>query len=99
MKSPGASLHLGATVREDGVTFRVWAPRCTRLDVVVAAHRERAPAFDDDLERSTAWGPHPERDSLVAHGCAQMKACAQGFHTVQLSVTDVRPGLWLKGAR
>jgi maltooligosyltrehalose trehalohydrolase len=39
MKSLGASLHLGATVREDGVTFRAWAPRVRTLDVVVDGRR------------------------------------------------------------
>jgi maltooligosyltrehalose trehalohydrolase len=39
MKSLGASLHLGATAREDGVVFRVWAPRCRTVDAVVDGRR------------------------------------------------------------
>src|SRR6059036_3143423 len=39
MNSIGASLHLGATAREDGVVFRVWAPRCRTLDAVVDGRR------------------------------------------------------------
>ena len=39
MKSPGASLHLGATLQETGTIFRVWAPRCTSLDVVIEGRR------------------------------------------------------------
>jgi len=39
MKSLGASLHLGATVRDDGVMFRVWAPRCRTVEVVIEGRR------------------------------------------------------------
>ena len=39
MNSSRASLHLGATVREDGVAFRVWAPACRSVDVVVDGRR------------------------------------------------------------
>ena len=42
MKSPGASLHLGATVREDGVVFRVWAPGRRTVEVVVDGRRPLA---------------------------------------------------------
>jgi len=36
MKSLGASLHLGAVLYETGTTFRVWAPRCRAVEVVIA---------------------------------------------------------------
>jgi maltooligosyltrehalose trehalohydrolase len=39
MKSLGASLHLGATAREDGVVFRVWAPGRRSVEVVVDGRR------------------------------------------------------------
>jgi maltooligosyltrehalose trehalohydrolase len=39
MTSPGASLHLGATLHETGTTFRVWAPRCRTVDVVIEGRR------------------------------------------------------------
>jgi maltooligosyltrehalose trehalohydrolase len=39
MKSLGASLHLGATLQETGTTFRVWAPRCQALEVVIEGRR------------------------------------------------------------
>jgi maltooligosyltrehalose trehalohydrolase len=42
MKSLGASVHLGATVREDGVLFRVWAPHCRTLEVVIEGRRPLA---------------------------------------------------------
>jgi len=42
MKSLGASLHLGATVREDGVVFRVWAPGRRTVEVVVDGRRPLA---------------------------------------------------------
>jgi maltooligosyltrehalose trehalohydrolase len=42
MKSLGASLHLGATVRDDGVVFRVWAPGCRTVEVVVDGRRPLA---------------------------------------------------------
>src|SRR5438067_11806081 len=48
MKWLGASLHLGATVRDDGVVFRAWAPRCRTLDVVVEGRRPLAMTRQDD---------------------------------------------------
>ena len=39
MKSLGASLHLGATTRDDGIVFRVWAPRCQTIDVIIEGRR------------------------------------------------------------
>ena len=48
MKSLGASLHLGATVRDDGVVFRAWAPRCRTLDVVIEGRRPLAMTRQDD---------------------------------------------------
>jgi maltooligosyltrehalose trehalohydrolase len=48
MKSLGASLHLGATVRDDGVMFRAWAPRCRTLDVVIEGRRPLALTRQDD---------------------------------------------------
>ncbi len=42
MKSLGASLHLGATARDEGVSFRAWVPRCRTLDVVVEGRRPMA---------------------------------------------------------
>jgi maltooligosyltrehalose trehalohydrolase len=48
MKSLGASLHLGATLEETGTTFRVWAPRCRSLDVVIEGRRPMALSARDD---------------------------------------------------
>jgi maltooligosyltrehalose trehalohydrolase len=48
MKSPGASLHLGATVREDGIVFRVWAPARRTVDVVVDGRRPLAMTRQSD---------------------------------------------------
>src|SRR5207302_399062 len=48
MKWLGASLHLGATVRDDGVVFRAWAPRCRTLDVVIEGRRPLAMTRQDD---------------------------------------------------
>src|ERR671924_1624767 len=39
MKSPGASLHLGATVLEDGIVFRVWAPARRTVEVIIDGRR------------------------------------------------------------
>ena len=39
---------LGASLHDDGVTFRVWAPRCARLDVVVEGRRPIALALGGD---------------------------------------------------
>jgi maltooligosyltrehalose trehalohydrolase len=39
MNPPGASLHLGAAVRDDGVVFRVWAPQRRTVEVVVDGRR------------------------------------------------------------
>src|SRR5499426_41427 len=39
MKSLGASLHLGAVLYETGTTFRVWAPRCRAIEVVIEGRR------------------------------------------------------------
>jgi maltooligosyltrehalose trehalohydrolase len=48
MKSLGASLHLGATVQDETTTFRVWAPRCRSVDVLVEGRRpERMVARED----------------------------------------------------
>src|SRR5439155_281915 len=44
----GASLHLGAAVRDDGVVFRAWAPRCRTLDVVIEGRRPLAMSRQDD---------------------------------------------------
>src|SRR3989442_7665828 len=48
MKSLGASLHLGAAVRDNGVAFRAWAPRCRTLDVVIEGRRPLAMSRQDD---------------------------------------------------
>src|SRR5687767_4732891 len=48
MKSLGASLHLGATVQEAGVGFRVWAPRCRSVDVVIEGRKPEPLAARDD---------------------------------------------------
>jgi len=48
MKSLGASLHLGAIVRDETVTFRVWAPRCRSLEVVIEGRRPLAMSRHDD---------------------------------------------------
>jgi maltooligosyltrehalose trehalohydrolase len=42
MNSPGASFHLGATVRDDGVGFRVWAPDRRTVEVVIDGRRPLA---------------------------------------------------------
>ena len=42
MKSLGASLHLGAMLQETGTTFRVWAPRCRSIEVVIEGRRPMA---------------------------------------------------------
>jgi maltooligosyltrehalose trehalohydrolase len=39
MKSLGASLHLGATLHDGGTTFRVWAPRCRSVEVVLEGRK------------------------------------------------------------
>src|SRR5262245_14641191 len=39
MTSPGASFPLGATPIEGGATFRVWAPRCRSLEIVIDGRR------------------------------------------------------------
>jgi maltooligosyltrehalose trehalohydrolase len=42
MNPPGASLHLGAAVREDGIVFRVWAPARRTVEVIVDGRRPLA---------------------------------------------------------
>jgi maltooligosyltrehalose trehalohydrolase len=50
MNSPGASLHLGATPNDTGTTFRVWAPRCRTVDVVIEGrHPQPLTAGDNGL--------------------------------------------------
>ena len=39
MNSSGASLHLGANVREDAIVFRVWAPARRSVEVLVDGRR------------------------------------------------------------
>jgi len=48
MKSLGASLHLGATLTETGTTFRVWAPLCEAMEVVIEGRRPVPLARRDD---------------------------------------------------
>jgi len=56
MKSLGASLHLGATLQEGMTTFRVWAPRCRSVEVVVEGRKPEALTGREDgvFERSLA---------------------------------------------
>jgi maltooligosyltrehalose trehalohydrolase len=42
MNSSGASLHLGSTLRGDGIVFRVWAPGRRTVEVVVDGRRPLA---------------------------------------------------------
>src|SRR5687767_13909026 len=48
MNSPGASVHLGASVREDGIVFRVWAPARRTVEVVVEGRRPLAMTRQSD---------------------------------------------------
>src|SRR5438552_10097221 len=54
MKSLGASLHLGATLQEGLATFRVWAPRCRAVEVVIEGRKPEALTGREDgvFERS-----------------------------------------------
>jgi maltooligosyltrehalose trehalohydrolase len=54
MKSLGASLHLGAIIQEGGTTFRVWAPRCRTVDVILEGRKPEAltPREDGVFERA-----------------------------------------------
>ena len=56
MKSLGASLHLGATLQEGMATFRVWAPRCRAVEVVIEGRKPEALTGRQDgvFERSLA---------------------------------------------
>jgi len=55
MKSLGASVHLGATVHEDGTTFRVWAPVCQTVEVLVEGRPlARMRRVDEDVFEVTA---------------------------------------------
>src|SRR5256885_16312055 len=70
MKSLGASLHLGAAVRDDGVVFRAWAPRCRTLDVVIEGRRPLAMSRQDDglFEAVVAGLPPGTRDQYRLGG-------------------------------
>ncbi|HET7340025.1 MAG TPA: malto-oligosyltrehalose trehalohydrolase [Methylomirabilota bacterium] len=48
MKSLGASLHLGASLQEGGTAFRVWAPRCRSVEVIVEGRKPEALVRRDD---------------------------------------------------
>jgi maltooligosyltrehalose trehalohydrolase len=48
MKSLGASLHLGATLQDGLATFRVWAPRCRSVEVVIEGRKPEALTARDD---------------------------------------------------
>jgi maltooligosyltrehalose trehalohydrolase len=48
MKSLGASIHLGATLQDSGTTFRVWAPRCRSIEVVIEGRRPMPLAARED---------------------------------------------------
>ena len=48
MKSLGASLHLGAALQEGTATFRVWAPRCRSVEVVIEGRKPEALAARED---------------------------------------------------
>ena len=54
MKSLGASLHLGASLQEGLATFRVWAPRCRSVEVVIEGRKPEALTGREDgvFERS-----------------------------------------------
>ena len=56
MKSLGASLHLGATLHEGMATFRVWAPNCRSVEVVIEGRKPEALTGREDgvFERSLA---------------------------------------------
>jgi len=56
MKSLGASLHLGATLQEGMATFRVWAPNCRSVEVVIEGRKPEALTGREDgvFERSLA---------------------------------------------
>ena len=55
MKSLGASVHLGATMHEDGTTFRVWAPACRSVEVLVEGRPlARMSRLDEDVFELTA---------------------------------------------
>ncbi len=55
MKSLGASVHLGATVHEDGTTFRVWAPACRSVEVLVEGRPlARMSRLEEDVFELTA---------------------------------------------
>ena len=56
MKSLGASLHLGATLHEGMATFRVWAPKCRSVEVVIEGRKPEALTGREDgvFERSLA---------------------------------------------
>jgi maltooligosyltrehalose trehalohydrolase len=57
MTSPRASLDLGATPHDTGTTFRVWAPRCRTVDVVIEGRRpEPLTAGADGLFERTIGG-------------------------------------------
>jgi len=86
MKSLGASLHLGATFRDEGVTFRVWAPRCRTLDVAIEGRRVIVKGPKGELSHTVAnpiavgrgedgqllvTRPNDERESRALHGLSR----------------------------
>ena len=48
MKSLGASLPLGAVLQDGVTTFRVWAPRCRSIDVVIEGRKPEALTSRED---------------------------------------------------
>jgi maltooligosyltrehalose trehalohydrolase len=57
MKSLGASLHLGAVLQDGVTTFRVWAPRCRSVDVVIEGRKPEAlTAREEGLFERTLGG-------------------------------------------
>jgi maltooligosyltrehalose trehalohydrolase len=56
MNSPGASGLLGATVDDQGVTFRVWAPARRSVEVVIDGRRPQPLAAGEDGTFSLALG-------------------------------------------
>jgi maltooligosyltrehalose trehalohydrolase len=48
MTWPGASIHLGSELQDTGTTFRVWAPRCRSVEVVIEGRRPMPLAARDE---------------------------------------------------
>ena len=97
MKSLGASLHLGATLHEGMATFRVWAPNCRSVEVVIEGRKPEALTGREDgvFERSLAGVGAATRYQYRLDG-ERYRGQEVMFFSDELTIPDVKNPSQLK---